>query len=146
MEASGCDGRIGRYGGALADALIRVDGVSRDDEVLDVGCGTGALTERLAMFVRAARVTTVDPSPASVGTCAARVPGATIRVGWAEDLPFADHAFDAVLAQLVFAFVSDGELAAGEMRRTATRRSSSHMRLGLRIRHDHFPRFLGRGP
>lgn len=55
----------------------------------------------------------------SVETYAARVPGASIRVGWAEDLPFADHAFDAVLAQLVFGFVSDGELAAREMRRTA---------------------------
>lgn len=115
MEASGYEGRIGRYGGALADALIRVAGVSRDAEVLDVGCGTGALTERLAMFVGAARVTAVNPSPACVETCAARVPGASIRVGWAEDLPFADHAFDAVLAQLVLGFVSDGELAAREM-------------------------------
>jgi hypothetical protein len=36
MEASGYEGRIGRYGGAPADAPIRVAGVSRDAEVLDV--------------------------------------------------------------------------------------------------------------
>ena len=41
MEASGYERRIGRYGGALAGALIRVAGVSRDAEVLDVGSGTG---------------------------------------------------------------------------------------------------------
>jgi 16S rRNA A1518/A1519 N6-dimethyltransferase RsmA/KsgA/DIM1 with predicted DNA glycosylase/AP lyase activity len=47
MEASGYEGRIGRYGGALAGALIRVAGVSRDAEVLDVGSGAGALTDAL---------------------------------------------------------------------------------------------------
>jgi cyclopropane fatty-acyl-phospholipid synthase-like methyltransferase len=42
----GYERRIGRYGAALADALIDVARVREGHEALDVGCGNGALTER----------------------------------------------------------------------------------------------------
>ena len=46
-----------------------------------------------------------------------RVPGADVRLGPAEALPFADDTFDAALAQLVFHFVGDRAAAAAEMAR-----------------------------
>ena len=49
--------------------------------------------------------------------CRARVPGAEILTGYAEELPVPDAAFDAALAQLVFGFVTDPAAAIGEMRR-----------------------------
>ena len=118
-EGYGYEGRIGRYGAALADELIAVAGVSAGYRALDVGCGTGALTARLAAVLGPERVVGVDPSPPDLAECRRRVPGADIRLGWAEDLPVPDADFDAVLAQLVFGFVSDGPAAAAEMRRVA---------------------------
>lgn len=119
---SGTDGyerRIGRYGGALADALIQVAGVREDHEALDVGCGSGALTERLAARVGGDSVSAVDPSPSAVAACRARLPAVDVQAGFAEDLPFPDERFDAVLAQLVFGFVDDGAAGVAEMRRVA---------------------------
>jgi hypothetical protein len=47
------------------------------------------------------------------------VPGVDAHIGYAEDLPVRDALFDAVLAQLVFGFVTDAAAAVAEMRRTA---------------------------
>jgi SAM-dependent methyltransferase len=45
------------------------------------------------------------------------VPGADVRLGHAEELPFADGAFDAVLSQLVVNFLADPVAGVSEMRR-----------------------------
>ena len=115
----GYEGRIGRYGAELADALIDVAGVQPGQRALDVGCGSGALTARLAAMLGADRVVAVDPSPSAVAACRERVPGVDVRIGFAEELPVEDDSFDAVLAQLVFGFVADAVAAAREMRRAA---------------------------
>jgi ubiquinone/menaquinone biosynthesis C-methylase UbiE len=62
-------------------------------------------------------VAAADPSEPFVARCRANVPGADIRVGSAEALPFADRIFDRALAQLVFQFVNDPAVALGEMMR-----------------------------
>lgn len=87
--------------------------------MLDVGCGPGALTRRLAAVVGAARVAAVDPSEEYVEACRLRVPGADLRVGTAEDLPFDSAVSEAVLAQLVVQVLDDAPRAAREMRRVA---------------------------
>ena len=51
VSAEVYDRHVGRYGNALAAALIRFADVRRDDRVLDVGCGPGALTAALAEHV-----------------------------------------------------------------------------------------------
>jgi SAM-dependent methyltransferase len=82
-RAGGYEGRIGRYGGALADAFVDAVGVRPDWRVLDVGCGTGALTERLAAAVGAERVAGIDPGADDIAACAERsmppVPPASTR-------------------------------------------------------------------
>jgi SAM-dependent methyltransferase len=59
----------------------------------------------------------IDPNPAVVAVAQSRVPGADIRVGSAENLPFADRSFDAALAQLVINLVDDPQAALREMAR-----------------------------
>ncbi len=71
----------------------------------------------LASVVGADRVAAVDPSEAFVEACRQRVPGADVRLAAAEDLPFADSAFDGALSQLVVNFMSDPVAGVGEMRR-----------------------------
>lgn len=53
------------------------------------------------------------------------MPGAEVRVGAAEELPFADDSFDIVLSQLVVNFMGDAEAGVAEMRRVARRAVTS---------------------
>jgi SAM-dependent methyltransferase len=108
---------MGRYSRPLAHEFARAAGVVAGERVVDVGCGTGALTSVLAELVGPDRVAAADPSEPFVDSCRANVPGADVRVGPAEALPFADGGFDRALAQLVFHFVDDPAAAAREMMR-----------------------------
>ena len=111
------DSHVGRYSPELATALIAVAGVERGQRALDVGCGSGALAQALAALLGAESVAAIDPSRASVEACARRVPGADVRVGCGEELPFRDGEFDAALAQLVVPWMSDPPRGVAEMRR-----------------------------
>lgn len=61
--------------------------------VLDIGAGTGKLTEALAP---GRRVTAVDPSPDMARVLRARLPRVAVVRATAEELPLADASFDAV--------------------------------------------------
>jgi SAM-dependent methyltransferase len=107
---------MGRYGPELSAGLIAFAGVERG-RALDVGCGPGSLTAALAERLGADSVAAVDPSAPFVSACRARVPGAEVVQGRAEELPFADKAFDAALSQLVVNFMADPEAGVREMAR-----------------------------
>jgi SAM-dependent methyltransferase len=108
---------MGRYSRPLARAFAEMAEVAPGQCVLDVGCGPGALTGVLVDRLGPGSVTAIDPSAPFVAACAARHPGATVRRGRAEEIPFGDAGFDRVLAQLVLHFVSDPDRCGGEFRR-----------------------------
>ena len=108
---------MGRYVPKLAVALADAAGISAGMRVLDVGCGPGGLTHELAARVGEDHVAAIDPSPQFAAANRARHPGADVREGAAEDLPFADDAFDAALSSLVIAFMRDAGAGAREMAR-----------------------------
>lgn len=110
---------MGRYSAPLAVELAEAAEVGGALRVLDVGCGPGALTAELARRVGAERVAGVDPAPQFVAECRRRVPGADVRQGNAEELPWTDDSFDAVLSCLVLAHVRNAEAVTGEMVRVA---------------------------
>jgi ubiquinone/menaquinone biosynthesis C-methylase UbiE len=115
----GYERRIGRYGLELADALIAAAEVTPAKRVLDVGCGGGALTERLVALLGADSVRAIDPDQEAVQRCRERLPGVDVRVGSAEALPYTDAEFDVVLGQLVVPAFANAEQGAREMRRVA---------------------------
>jgi SAM-dependent methyltransferase len=107
---------MGRYSRELAPVFADFAGIEAGQRVLDVGCGSGVLTEELARRVGAEHVAGADPSPL-LEACAQRVPGADLKTASAESLPWPEDSFDAALAQLVVHFMSVPTLGAAEMRR-----------------------------
>jgi SAM-dependent methyltransferase len=110
---------IGRYSEQLAVQFADLAGIGPGQRLLDVGCGPGALTAELARRAGAEAVSGVEPSRSFAEAVRERLPGADIRVGKAEDLPFLADTFDAALAQLVVHFMADPMGGLREMRRVA---------------------------
>jgi len=108
---------MGRYAVPLASALADEVGVAAGMKVVDVGCGPGALSSELAGRVGAENVAAIDPADQFVAACQQRNPGADVRQGVAEALPWPDDAFDAALSCLVIAFMSDADAGLREMAR-----------------------------
>ena len=91
--------------------------------VLDVACGTGRTLAQLARTLPDAAVTGLDLSPWYLDVARGRLPpGASLVAGNAEDMPFDDGSFDAVLSVYLF----------HELPRNARRRVMAEMRRVLR--------------
>jgi SAM-dependent methyltransferase len=116
-SADAYDRLVGRYSGPLAAALTEFAGLEPGMRAVDVGCGPGGLTKVLADRLGPGNVAAADPSPPFAEACRARVPGAEVVVAPAEELPFADDAFDAALSQLVVNFMRDAPAGVGQMAR-----------------------------
>jgi ubiquinone/menaquinone biosynthesis C-methylase UbiE len=106
---------MGRYATGLAPKLADAVGVRAAMLVLDVGCGPGALAVELAQRVGGENVAAIDPAAQFVAACRARIPGADVREGVAESLPWESGTFDAALSSLVVAWMGDADQGIGEM-------------------------------
>ena len=117
VAAEAYDRFMGRYSVRLSAPFADLAGVAAGQDVIDVGCGPGALTAELVARVGASSVAAVDPSEPFVEAARQRNPGVDVRRAPAEALPFPDDAFDAALAQLVVHFMRDPVAGLAEMRR-----------------------------
>lgn len=120
-DAEGYELLMGRWSRRLAQPFLDFVGTADSEQVLDVGCGTGALAFALAHRCKPARICGVDLSQVYVDRAARTNSDSSIefRVGDACALEFPDRAFDRVLALLVLHFVPSAEQAIAEMRRVA---------------------------
>ena len=117
VAADAYDRFMGRYSVPLAPQLADFAGVVGGQQVLDVGCGPGALTAELVARLGPAAVSAVDPSEPFVAAARERYPEVDVQRAAAEQLPFEDRAFDAALAQLVVHFMADPVAGLREMSR-----------------------------
>jgi len=96
--------RNARFVAELGEPLLALLRPEPGERVLDVGCGDGALTEKLV--AAGCSVVGIDSSPEQVA--AARARGLDARVARADALPF-EGEFDAVLSNAVLHWVRDAD-------------------------------------
>jgi SAM-dependent methyltransferase len=90
-------------------------GIGPGTSVLDVGCGTG----RFCAFAagRGAVAHGIDVDAEHIEKALQRTPGADLRLGWLEDLPWPEATFDVVTGFNAFQYALDIGLALAETRR-----------------------------
>jgi SAM-dependent methyltransferase len=113
------DNYVGRWSRPVAREFVAWLDPQSGSRWLDIGCGTGALTESVLLAAAPAAVTGIDPSADFVAHAGAQVPDprATFRRGTATDIPLPTAAVDLTVSGLVLNFVSDRPAALHEMRR-----------------------------
>ena len=110
------------YPPELVDAALERGGLHAGARVVEVGCGTGKLTELLA--ARGLSVDAVDPGPNMIETARRRVgPDADVRfhVAQFEDVALPEAAFAALLSATAFHWVDPA---------VAWRKAASHLEPG----------------
>lgn len=99
--------------GEVYDALVELANLHGDEEVLDVGCGTGILSSRLAKASDRLTVCGLDVGPHMIRAAEESVqthhPRAEYRVGTVVQLPYSDRCFDAAVSCLLFHLLQGAE-------------------------------------
>lgn len=106
-------GQNGAFVHGLAGAVLEWLAPQPGERILDLGCGDGQLTARIA--ATGASVTGLDASPQMAA--AARSRGIAVEQGSAESMPFAGLAFDAVFSNAALHWVRDQDAMLAEVRR-----------------------------
>lgn len=108
-------------GTPVAADLLKAARLRPGERVLDAACGTGVVTKLAAERVGPdGAVAGLDPNPAMLAVARATTPAdASIdwREGRAEQLPFPDESFDAVLCGMGLQFFADKEAGLREFHR-----------------------------
>jgi ubiquinone/menaquinone biosynthesis C-methylase UbiE len=96
--------RLG-YPSDVVEFAVATAAVGADSEVLEVGCGTGQLTESLACY--GFRLTAIDIGPSMVAAARRRLGGRALwfQVSSFEDFAAADASFDLIVSGTAFHWV-----------------------------------------
>lgn len=110
---------VGRWSRRVAVAFLDWLDVPGGQRWLDVGCGTGALSETVLIESDPAEVIGIDTSEGFIASARGRIgdPRATFYVGDAQVLPLPDRSVDIVVSGLALNFVPDPARALAEFTR-----------------------------
>lgn len=110
---------VGRWSRMVAPPFLEWLGLPPGMAWMDVGCGTGALTQVILERCSPAKVLGVDPSEGYLGLAENHTADgrATFELGNSNHLPGADSQFDVAVSGLVLNFMPDKKLAMSEMMR-----------------------------
>ena len=113
--ASVYDSRWSFYVRATTDATLDRLPITLGN-VLDIGCGTGALLTRLSEKRAGSQLTGVDASAEMLAIARERLPTEiSLYKCWAEELPFEDSTFDTVTSCNMFHFIRHPNEALDQM-------------------------------
>ncbi|WP_159589730.1 class I SAM-dependent methyltransferase [Chelativorans xinjiangense] len=110
---------VGRWSRLVAAHFLDWLAFPAEARWLDVGCGTGALSETVLDRAAPRQIVGIDPSEAFLDFARSRLsdPRVAFRAGDVQTLPLEDEAFGVAVAGLVLNFVADPAKALCEMRR-----------------------------
>jgi len=111
--------RQARWTRVVRTQLYRRVNLLRAERVLDVGCGTGVITEEMAARCQG-QVIGVDVDAAMIAFAQERPGQVEYRVGDAHQLDFPDGYFDVVVCHFLLMWVSNPALAVREMARVTS--------------------------
>jgi len=105
------------YGDDVRDAVLNAARVLPEDIVLDVGAGTGFLTEGAAKIAR--KIIALDFSEAMTGESRAKLSGRSVefKIGNVEQIPLPDGSVDAVIGNMILHHCLNPDIAVKEMAR-----------------------------
>jgi ubiquinone/menaquinone biosynthesis C-methylase UbiE len=112
---------MGRWSREVGKAFLAWLQPPKGAHWLDVGCGTGILTQLISASCTPASVIAVDPAQSQIAHARNGVGQTKVefRLADAQELPFPDASFDVVASSLVLNFVPNRARAMCEMRRVA---------------------------
>ena len=112
---------VGRWSRLVAAGFLAWLAVPAGRRWLDVGCGTGALSQTILNQCDPAEVTGIDTSDGFLGLARQQVQDNRAKFERADAalLPFPEATFDAVVSALALNFLPDRGSAMAEMRRVA---------------------------
>lgn len=107
---------VGRWSRRVAQAFLDWLDLPAGKDWVDVGCGTGALTQAVLDRASPRSVTGIDSAPGFVHRARARVstPGVRFEVGDARALPLPDDSADVAVSGLVLNFVPQPQEAVAQ--------------------------------
>ncbi len=136
------------YGDEVRDAVLNAAKIQPNDTVLDVGAGTGFLTEGAAKIAR--NVVALDFSEAMMSEARTKLSGRNVefKIGNVEHIPLPDGSINEVIGNMILHHCLNPEMAIRDMARVLTRGG----RLALSdlqqhnyefLREEHADRWLG---
>ncbi|MDQ2690995.1 MAG: class I SAM-dependent methyltransferase [Chloroflexota bacterium] len=110
---------VGRWSRLVAPEFIRWLDPPEGKQWLDVGCGTGALSQAILALANPSKIKGVDRSEGFVEYARRRLPDPRVEfeVGDAQSLPAESDSFEAAVSGLVLNFVPSPDQMIAEMKR-----------------------------
>ncbi len=108
---------VGRWSRLVAREFLLWLAVPPSYRWLDVGCGTGILTQTILQVASPSEVKGIDPSARYIAFARQRIVDnrVSFAIGDAQALPFESMTYDAVVSGLVLNFVPQADQAVAEM-------------------------------
>jgi len=112
---------VGRWSRLVAREFLAWLAIPPGARWLDIGCGTGALSQTILDVASPRQITAIDPSEGYITFARQQVRDRRVRfrLGDVQALPEASASYDAVVAGLVLNFVPQPSRAVAEMQRVA---------------------------
>lgn len=102
---------------SLQETINRLE-ISPEQRVLDIGCGTGKLLQKLLSFVSETKLVGIDPSQEMLNVAKAKLPNTVeLQQGDAENLPFPEKCFDWLITTNSFHYFANPKQAIAEAKR-----------------------------
>ncbi|WP_341730954.1 methyltransferase domain-containing protein [Microcoleus sp. EPA2] len=112
------DRRWSFYVNATVEKTLNHLEINPGERILDLGCGTGVLIQRLLQVAPASEVVGIDASAEMLEIAKHKLPESVdLKLGSADNLPWASNYFDIVVSTSAFHFFLDPSQALQEAKR-----------------------------